>query len=44
MLRVVHGAFHPELEEHLVAELSALKKSDPLAPVIIVTPSQRLAR
>jgi len=43
-LRILHGRFHPELEEAFAAELAALKRRRPLAPVTVVAPSQRLAR
>ncbi len=43
-MRIVTGPFHPSLEGALLADLGAIKKRDPLAPVTIVAPSARLAR
>lgn len=44
MLSVLHGPFHPELEEAFLAQLRELKRGRPLAPVTVVTPSRRLSR
>ncbi len=39
MLRIVTGAFHPDLEQALINELNQSKRTDPLAPLAIVVPS-----
>lgn len=44
MLRIVTGAFHPELEGALYEHLHSIKQTDPLAPVAIVVPSTALRR
>src|SRR5574338_496898 len=43
MLRVVTGRFHPHLESALVAHLTRVKATDPLAPIAIFVPSKLLA-
>jgi ATP-dependent helicase/nuclease subunit B len=44
MLNIVTGPFHPDLETALVSQVRSLKQDDPLAPVVIIVPSQQLAR
>ena len=44
MFHIVTGPFQPVLESSLVAEVQKLKKSDPLAPIAIVVPSEILRR
>jgi ATP-dependent helicase/nuclease subunit B len=43
MLKVVIGRFHPALESALVDRVRRLKAQDPLAPLVIVVPSNPLA-
>lgn len=42
-MELVTGPFHPDLENAFVETLRAHKKKDPLAPLAVVAPSQRLA-
>lgn len=44
MLSLVCGPFHPQLERALVDDLLAVKAEDPLAPVLVVVPSDTLRR
>ncbi|MCC6311622.1 MAG: exodeoxyribonuclease V subunit gamma [Trueperaceae bacterium] len=42
MLTLVHGPFHPGLEDALVADLQALGAGDPLRPLVVTAPSRLL--
>ncbi len=42
MLNVYLGNFHPDLEEALCEHLLTLKASDPLTPIAIIVPSDRI--
>lgn len=42
MLNVCLGHFHPDLEDALCNNLTTLKAKDPLAPVAIIVPSDRV--
>lgn len=42
MLKVYLGKFHPDLEDALYKKISALKSDDPLSPVAIIVPSDRI--
>ncbi len=44
MLTVICGPFHPHLEQALSDDLIAAKADDPLAPVLVVVPSDSLRR
>src|SRR5438309_7176067 len=44
MTRILCAPFHPDLEEALVTEVRAAKRSDPLRPLAILVPSHQLAR
>ena len=43
-MQIVLGPFHPHLEHALIKELVALKKADPLCPLLIMVPSDALRR
>jgi ATP-dependent helicase/nuclease subunit B len=43
-MQVFLGRFHPDLEEILALEVSTRKAHEPLAPLLIVLPSETLAR
>ncbi len=42
-MELVTGPFHPDLENAFVEALRTKKKKDPLAPIAVIAPSQRLA-
>ncbi len=42
-MELVTGPFHPDLERAFVETLRELKRADPLRPIAVVAPSQRLA-
>ena len=42
MLNVYLGNFHPDLEDALCTNISNIKSADPLAPIAIITPSDRI--
>ena len=42
MLNVYLGNFHPDLEETLCKNITTLKDTDPMAPMAIVVPSDRI--
>ncbi len=44
MLRIVTGAFQPDLETALLEHLASLKQPDPFAPMAVVVPSTALRR
>jgi ATP-dependent helicase/nuclease subunit B len=44
MLTIVTGPFHPNLEQALVTEVTAIKRDDPLRPLAVLVPSEQLAR
>ncbi|MEW6682231.1 MAG: PD-(D/E)XK nuclease family protein [Nitrospirota bacterium] len=44
MLTVICGPFHPHLEQALSNDLIAAKANDPLAPLLVVVPSESLRR
>ena len=43
-MQIVLGPFHPHLENALVDEIVRLKEDDPLAPVLLLVPSNSLRR
>ncbi|HTM10223.1 MAG TPA: PD-(D/E)XK nuclease family protein [Verrucomicrobiae bacterium] len=43
-MQIVLGPFHPYLEEALVEEILHLKKGEPLAPILLLVPSNSLRR
>src|ERR1044072_5290741 len=43
-MQILLGPFHPYLEDALIAELTRLKQNEPLAPVLILVPSNTLRR
>lgn len=42
MLTVYTGRFHPDLEDALYRNISTIKSDNPLSPVAIITPSDRI--
>ena len=44
MLNIYLGNFHPDLEDALCQHISEIKKTDKLAPVAIVTPSEHIRK
>ena len=42
MLNVKTGQFHPYLENAFLKDVKALKKDNPLNPLLIITPSRRI--
>ncbi|MBI2087528.1 MAG: exodeoxyribonuclease V subunit gamma [Deltaproteobacteria bacterium] len=43
-MRAVLGPFHPYLEDALAEEISRRKNADPLAPLLVLVPSESLSR
>ena len=43
-MKIILGPYHPQLEDALAEEIHARKEHDPLAPLLLVVPSETLRR